>query len=139
MNTGFGPIAETLIEDSTVQDITLVSSDADGEERLIAELAMREARPGHAVLSGTLILGHPSKKGASDEPAFDSDAAMFSFLTPGKIKYIVLDDSVPDNARREHHYQVKRAIDSHLDRFWSIATCLITQRGCAATNASNAV
>ena len=54
---------------------------------------------------------------------------MFTFLTSGKIKYIVLDDSIPDEVRREHHYQLKRAIDSHLDRFWSIATCPITRDG----------
>ena len=54
---------------------------------------------------------------------------MFTFLTSGKIKYIVLDDSIPDEERREHHYQIKRAIDAHLDRFWSIATCPITRDG----------
>ena len=133
VNTGFAPLVETLIEDSSSEDATLVSSDADGEERFIAELVVREARPGHIVLSGTRALGHPGKKGASDEPVFESDAAMFVFLTSGKIRYIVLDDSIPDDGRREHHYQIKRAIDAHLDRFWSIATCPITREGVPQT------
>ena len=131
--TGFAPLAEMLIDDSAPEDVTLVSSDASGEERFIAELAMREQRPGHTVLSGTLLLAKPGKKLMNDEPALPDDKAMFDFLTSGKIKYVVLDDAIPDEERREHHYQIRRAIEEHLNRFWVIANCPVTRDGVPQT------
>ena len=127
--TGFAPLVETLIADSAPGDVTLVSSDPSGEERFIAELAAREQRPGHTVLCGTQILANPGKKFIADEPAFPGDQAVFEFLTSGKIKYIALDDDVPDEDRREHHYQLRRAIEEHLNRFWVIASCPVTRDG----------
>jgi len=127
--TGFAPLAETLIEDSAPEDVTLVSSDPSGEERFIAELAMREQRPGHTLLCGTRFLANPGKKFIANEPAFPSDQAVFDFLTSGKIKYIVIDDAIPDEERREHHYQLRRAIEEHLNRFWVIANCPVTRDG----------
>jgi hypothetical protein len=118
-----------LIADSAPEDVTLVSSDPSGEERFIAELAMREQRPGHTVLCGTRSLANPGKKFIADEPALPGDEAMFEFLTSGKIRYIVLDDAIPDEDRREHHYQVRRAIEEHLTRFWVIASCPVTRDG----------
>jgi hypothetical protein len=127
--TGFAPLAETLIEDSRPEDVTLVSSDPGGEERFIAELAMREQRPGHTVLLGTQVLAKSGKKFLADETAFPSDQAVFDFLTSGKVKYIILDDAIPDEERREHHYQLRRAIDEHLTRFWVIANCPVSRDG----------
>jgi Dolichyl-phosphate-mannose-protein mannosyltransferase len=127
--TGFTPLAQTLIEDSGPEDVTLVSSDPSGEERFIAELAMREQRPGHTLLCGTQILANPGKLFIPDEPAFPSDQAVFDFLTSGRIRYIVLDDAIPDEVRREHHYQMRRAIEEHLTRFWVIANCPMTRDG----------
>jgi hypothetical protein len=127
--TGFAPLAETLIEDSTPEDTVLVSSDPSGEERFIAELAMREQRPGHTVLCGTQLLAKPGKKFIANEPAFLDDQAVFDLLISGKIKYVVLDDAVPDEERREHHYQIRRAIEEHLTRFWIIASCPVTRDG----------
>lgn len=129
--TGFAPLAETLIADSAPEDVTLVSSDPSGEERFIAELAMREQRPGHTVLCGTQLLANPGKKFIAHEPAFPDDQAVFDFLTSGKVKYIVLDDAIPDEERREHHYQIHRAIEEHLTRFWVIQSCPVTRDGVA--------
>jgi hypothetical protein len=127
--TGFAPLAEALIADSAPEDVTLVSSDPSGEERFMAELAMREKRPGHTVLCGTQFLAKPGKKFLGEETAFPSDEAVFNVLTSGKVKYVVLDDALPDEARREHHYQIRRAIEEHLNRFWVIASCPVTRDG----------
>ena len=131
--TGFAPLVETLIADSAPEDVTLVSSDASGEERFIAELAMRETWPGHRVLCGTRLLANPGKKFIADEPAFMGDQAVFDFLTSGRIKYIALDDAIPDEERREHHYQMERAIEEHLNRFWAIANSPMTRDGVTQT------
>jgi hypothetical protein len=127
--TGFAPLAEALIEDSAPTDLVLVSSDPSGEERFIAELAERERRPGHFVLCGTRLLARPGKKFGADEPAFPSDSAVFEFLMAGRIKYIVLDDAVPDEKRGEHHYQLLRAIEGQSPHFWVIATAPVTRDG----------
>jgi hypothetical protein len=126
---GFAPLVATLIQDAGPEDVTLVSSDPSGEERFIAELAMREERPGHAVLCGTRLLANPGKKFIADEAAFPDDQAVFDFLTSGRVKYIVVDDALPDEDRREHHYQIHRAIEEHLSRFWVIASCPVTRDG----------
>ena len=119
--SGFAPLAEEMLADAAPDDVALVSSDATGEGMFIAEVALRERRPGHVIQRASKSLASSTWSGSGYTSLFEDEDDLFAFLTGGKIRYLILDDAVPDDKRREHHYQLKRVIEEHLDRFWIIA------------------
>ena len=127
--SGFAPLAELLLGEAAPAEVTLVSSDARGEGVFIAEVAMREQRPGHVIQRASKALARSSWSGSGYAPRFADDAALLTFLTSGEIHYLVLDDALPADKRREHHEQLKRLVEQHGEHFWPLANSEITRGG----------
>ncbi len=127
--SGFAPIAEAMLAEVAPAEVTLVSSDATGEGMFIAEVALREKRPGHAIQRASKSLATSTWSGSGYTPAFKNDDEVFAFLTSGEIRYLVVDDSVPDAKRREHHEQIKRVVASHAERFFPVAEAESSRAG----------
>ncbi|MDR3406688.1 MAG: glycosyltransferase family 39 protein [Chthoniobacter sp.] len=114
-SSGFGPLALQMLADASPDDVALVSSDATGEGMFIAEVALHEVRPGHVIQRASKSLASSTWSGSGYSPAFEKDDDVFRFLTSGKIRYLILDDAVPDDKRREHHDQLRRLVENHHD------------------------
>jgi hypothetical protein len=127
--SGFAPIAQMLIEDTGPQDVILVSSDARGEGMFISEVAMREARPGHTIQRASKALASSTWSGNGYAPKFDTDDDLLAFLTTGQIQYLVLDDAVPEDKRREHQEQLRRVVKQNEASFWLVASSEILRDG----------
>lgn len=120
-SSGFGPLAEVMLSDAKPDDEALVSSDATGEGMFIAEVALHEKRPGHIIQRASKSLASSTWSGSGYAPAFEKDDDVFKFLTSGKIRFLILDDAVPVDRRREHHDQLKRVVAEHANCFASVA------------------
>jgi len=119
--SGFAVIAETMLSDAAPDDETLVSSDATGEGIFISEVALHEARPGHIIQRASKSLASSTWSGSGYTPAFQKDEDVLAYLMKGKIRYLVLDDALPADHRREHHDQLKRVVAAHPEQFQVIA------------------
>lgn len=126
---GFAPLAEVLLSEAAPGDVALVSSEARGEGMFIAEVAMREHRPGHVIQRASKALASSTWSGSGYAPLFKDDGEVLAFLTSGKIQYLVLDESMPGDKRREHHAQLQRVVEQHGDRFRPVASSAITRGG----------
>ena len=126
---GFAPLADAMLGEAAPADVTLVSSDARGEGMFISEVAMHEPRPGHTILRASKALASSSWSGSGYASQFKSDAAVFDFLTSGKVQYLALDDAVPEDKRREHQNQLRRVVVEHADSFRLVASAEITRDG----------
>jgi len=118
---GFASLAEALLSEAPPEAVTLVSSDATGEGMFIAEVALREERPGHVIQRASKSLSSSNWSGSGYTPAFQRDDEVLSFLLRSGITYIVLDDTVPPGKRRAHHEQLHRVITGNPDRFFPVA------------------
>ncbi len=128
-SSGFDPLARQMLADASPDDVALVSSDATGEGMFIAEVALHESRPGHVIQRASKSLASSTWSGSGYAPAFDKDDDVFHFLTSGRIRYLILDDAVPDDKRRPHHDQLKRLVQEHHDRFWIIGESEVWRGG----------
>lgn len=114
---GFEPLAKTVLQAAGPDEVTLVSSEARGEGMFIAEVAMREPRPGHIIQRASKALASSTWSGGGYAPQYATDDALLAFLTGGKIQYLVLDDAVPEAKRSAHHDQLKRVVEGHAESF----------------------
>jgi len=128
-SSGFAPLAEQFLADATPADEVLVSSDATGEGMFIAEVALHENRPGHVVQRASKSLASSTWSGSGYSPLFSSDADLLRFLTDEKIRYLVLDDALPNDRRREHHDQLRRVAEANHDRLWLIGEADVFRGG----------
>lgn len=128
-SAGFAPLARQMLAVAKPQDVALVSSDATGEGMFIAAVALHEKRPGHVIQRASKSLASSTWSGSGYAPAFDKDEDALKFLTSGEIRFLVLDDSVPAEKRREHHEQLQRLVANHGDRFRLIADSSVTRTG----------
>jgi hypothetical protein len=128
-SSGFAALAEQVLADSAETDEVLVSSDATGEGMFIAEVALHEDRPGHVIQRASKSLASSTWSGSGYSPLFKTDAEVLHFLTEGKIRYLVLDDALPGDRRREHHDQLQRVADANHDRLMLIGEADVFRGG----------
>ena len=105
-----------MLSEAVPGDVALVSSDATGEGMFIAEVALHEARPGHVIQRASKSLASSTWSGSGYTPAFARDENVRAFLTSGRIRYLILDDAVPVEKRREHHDQLQRVVAAYPDQ-----------------------
>jgi hypothetical protein len=87
----FGPAVEDLLARSDLHDaVFLVSSQSYGEGRFIAQLAMRESRPGHVILRGSKMLAEGDWSGRENTLLFSSADAAMHFLDSIPVSILVL-------------------------------------------------
>ncbi len=127
--SGFGTLAQAVISETAPADVILVSSDARGEGMFISEVAMRESRPGHVIQRASKTLASSAWSGSGYAPRFGDEEELLTFLTGGRIQYLLLDDAVPEDKRREHQEQLRRVVAQNQDRFWLVASSEIMRAG----------
>jgi hypothetical protein len=129
--SGFAPLAEALLSEAAPAEVTLISSDATGEGMFIAEVAMREPRPTHLIERASKALASSTWSGGNYATAFETDDEVYQFLISGKYRFLVVDDAVPHEKRRQNHDQIRRAIYDHPNAFWELESSEILRGGVA--------
>jgi hypothetical protein len=133
---GFGSAAEFLLNSSAADKSTfLVSSDARGEGMFIAEVAMREKRPGHIVQRASKAFASSSWSGTRYETKFESEEAVAKYLRETGVAYLIMDNSIPDHARKEHHELLMQAVAQDPEHFALIHSYAIERNGRQTENA----
>jgi hypothetical protein len=127
--SGFAELAEVMLSDASPDDVTLVSSDATGEGMFIADVALRERRPGHVIQRASKSLATSTWSGSGYSPAFTTDDALFQFLASGQLRYLIVDDALAGDRRREHHDQIERVVEQHPNQFQVVAESEIWRGG----------
>ena len=114
---GFSEAAEELLKDPRYRRSgLLVSSDASGEGAFIAEVAAREARPGHIVLRANKMLASMSWSGNVYQVRYETPEKIQQYLesVPAAILVLDLTESQP---RTEHRRLVEAAVSRYADRW----------------------
>jgi hypothetical protein len=108
---GCADIARALDGRSEWRDsVYMISSDATGEGMLIAEVALHEDRPSRYVLRASKLLCTARWNGARYQTRFDSTAAISQMLQKIPVGVLLLDSSMPNKERREHHAQLREMV-----------------------------
>jgi len=119
---GFIRVAADLLGRPELKNsVILVSSEGDGEGMLIAEIAMREQRPGHFVLRATKALARVDWNGRRQEPYYSTPAELLGHLDQLPVGVLVLDLS-PGRVVYEHHRLILETLARYPDRFQLVAT-----------------
>ncbi|MBI5775189.1 MAG: glycosyltransferase family 39 protein [Verrucomicrobia bacterium] len=127
---GFGAAAELLLERAEFKNaIPLISSDARGEGMFIAEVAMRERRPGHTVRRASKTLASATWGGGNYQAKVQDTAGLLQTLEKDSITLLVLDSSIPDNRRQPHHDLLQRAVKEAPEKFVLLGQFPITRSG----------
>lgn len=103
---GFQAVAERILADpEPAKPVLFVSSDARGEGMFIAEIAMREKRPGHIVHRGSKLLASSSWSGGDYAAKATDTAGIVAELARAQVEIVVLDTTVPAERldRMPHH------------------------------------
>jgi Dolichyl-phosphate-mannose-protein mannosyltransferase len=133
--SGFAPIATSLLSNPQAKQSTLlVSSDACGEGSFIAEVAMREKRPGHIVQRTSKALASSTWGGGKYQAKFTNEQAILDFLQKSPVQYLVLDTSLPISARKNHHVLLYEVVSHHPEFFVLEGTYSIDRSGVWQTN-----
>jgi hypothetical protein len=101
--SGFAPAARLLLERAGRADGILVSSDASGEGMLIAGVAAGDRRPGLTVGRASKLLAASTWSGAGYSSHFGDAGAVADCLREARVRWLVLDGSMPKRNRRRHH------------------------------------
>jgi len=127
---GFGNIAQQLLLTSNLeQSVHLISSDATGEGMFIAEMAMREQRPGHFVLRASKTLAKSRWDGNQYMALYSSPEEVMSYLEEVPVGVVVIDWSIPAQNQREHHNLLKETIETYAQRWEFLGSYPLTRHG----------
>jgi hypothetical protein len=124
---------EALVQDvmarvSNVPQIWLISSDADGEGRLVAAVALREARPDSYILRAKTILGGGDWLWRNMQDRFDTPAKLAGLLDDIPVTIIVIDDQIPADGHRPYQDRLRDLVASEDDK-WELIGSFPQTRG----------
>jgi hypothetical protein len=121
--SGFRKLVAAMKEgsDETTARI-LVSSDARGEGAVVAEVAMVDERPETQVFRGTKVLSTSDWMGRGYQLAHESAEALIEFLRSEPVSWVVVDHSVPDDKRMDHHGQLEVTVARFPEVFQLVAS-----------------
>ncbi len=138
-NSGFAQLAGDILREAKPTDAMLISSDAIGEGMFIAEVAMRDPhRPTYTVKRASKELAKSEWSGRGYKQTYSTDDELLAFLTSGKVRYLIADDTMPDAKREPHHDTLKRVLDVDSGHFWQLGTSEIWRDGEAQSPAARA-
>jgi hypothetical protein len=113
---GFSELAAFLLgRESLADSVLLVSSDALGEGMFIAEIAMREKRPGHVVLRASKALAESGWMGEGYNSRFDTPEQLMEYLESVPVGLVVLDDA--EATPPAHHRLLRELVAARPDRW----------------------
>jgi hypothetical protein len=114
---GFSEAARALLSDERFRHAGfLVCSDASGEGAFIAEVAVREARPGHIVLRANKMLAKMSWSGNIYQLLYGTPEEVQEYLEGIPVAVLVL-DLTPAPTWTEHHKLVEAVVNRYADRW----------------------
>jgi len=127
---GFGPVAESIVsEEAFGESVLMVVSDPIGEGAFVAEVAMREERPGHVVLRASKVLSRSNWNGSQFELIYATVDDLWSFVSDVPVGVILIDRSVTEPFLTRDQLLVREMIDQHRDRFTAVASFPLVRDG----------
>jgi hypothetical protein len=128
--SGFARLAEQIVEDGHGTERTvMISSDRTGEGVFISELARSEKRPGHVVRLAAAALARIDSPRGEMQPRFESEDEVAVWFAKAGIDYLLIDESLAEEDRTQTHDQLIRAVDTHSERFFPMASSTIVRGG----------
>jgi hypothetical protein len=121
---GFQAVAERILAAPEERNTVLfVASDARGEGMFIAEIAMREKRPGHIVQRASKVLASSSWSGSDYSAKAEDVAGLANALAEAKVGLIAIDTTLPPErlARMPHHSLLTEAAAANPQIFEPLA------------------
>ncbi|MGQ0720468.1 MAG: ArnT family glycosyltransferase [Candidatus Eiseniibacteriota bacterium] len=113
---GFSELAADLLSrDDLSESVLLVSGDALGEGMLVAEIAMREKRPGHVVLRASKVLSESGWMGEGYSSLFDTPEQLMEYLDGVPVGVLVMDGS--EATPQAHHRLLREVVARFADRW----------------------
>jgi hypothetical protein len=113
---GFSELAADLLSREGLTDsVLLVSGDALGEGMFVAEIAMREERPGHVVLRASKVLSESGWMGEGYSSLFDTPEQLMEYLEGVPVGVVVMDDS--EAMPQAHHRLLREVLTRFADRW----------------------
>lgn len=113
---GFSSVAGDLVSSAPLRDsVFLVSSSALGEGMFIAEMAMREKRPGHIVLRASKVLSTSGWMGDAYRSHYDTTAELDEYLEGIPVGILVIDYDFSEP--QAHHALLKELVAERPDRW----------------------
>jgi hypothetical protein len=115
---GFGAVVADQVNSADNSDaVFLVSSDATGEGMFIAETALREKRPGHTIRRASKLLSTQRWDGGEYKIRVNNETELLTLLEKERIRFVVLDASIPASLLAPHHQLLRSAVANAPDRF----------------------
>jgi hypothetical protein len=119
---GADVVAETILARSDFAGATLlVSSKRDGEGVFIAEIAMREERPGHRVLRASKVLSQAHWDGSGYHLLHTTLDQVSRYLETERVAVLVLDTTPPLFENVPHHDLLLDVVRTYPER-WRVLT-----------------
>jgi len=116
---GFSEAAEFLLARPELRQAAfLVSSEGEGEGMLIAEIAMREQRPGHIILRASKMLAKSTWMSQDYKLLYRGPDEIQAFLESIPVSIVVL-DTAPGWLAMEHHRQLQRTVEAYPEK-WAL-------------------
>ena len=110
---GFGLIVEEVVKGPKAADARfLIASDATGEGMFIAEVAMRERRPGHVIRRASKVLSAQTWDGGEYRTKVEDQQQVITLLRNERIRYVVFDESNPAALQTPHMRVLRAAIEN---------------------------
>jgi hypothetical protein len=117
-SAGFGGVvADVVSQHGRSAGVFLVSSDATGEGMFIAETAMADDRPEHIVRRASKLLASQEWNGAGYRARVDGSAELIALLKQERIRFIVVDETVPESLLAPHHTLLRTTAEGSPDQF----------------------
>lgn len=133
---GLAAVADTLTNSqAALKNGLMISSDPVGEGAFIAQIALREQRPGRRILRADKILADSNWDARVYRNRFETPAQVLEQLVAAKVKMLVVDSSIPRRNRLPHHQQIKQVITDFPERWQEIGAYAATRDGKCVANA----
>jgi hypothetical protein len=124
---GFGAVVAAEVQRQENSALFLVSSDATGEGMFVAETALNEKRPGHTIRRASKLLSTQRWDGGNYQIRVNNEAELLTLLEKERIRFVVLDASIPESLLAPHHRLLRSAVANTPDRFALRSTYTVTR------------
>jgi hypothetical protein len=122
LSYGFSELAEELVNRPDLRDTAwLVSSEGEGEGMLIAEVAMRERRPGHILLRASKMLAVSDWDGGRYESLLPTPEQSLAYLESVPVRLLIVDRN-PSRYPLAHHASLLKMLAKYPDHWQLIGT-----------------
>lgn len=127
---GYANAAEKLLSMPGRRDLAwLISSDAVGEGAFIAEIALRDSRPGHTVIRASQALSSSDWLGGSYKLKAETPRELIDIIERNRVGIVVVDETTPGEAWLQHHFRLVEAIQEEPWRWECAGTCDLIRGG----------